>query len=36
MAPFAEISPRKENPSLKIEGLLEFDEMMSIIVVLRD
>ncbi len=36
IAPLAEISPRKENPSLRMEGLFEFDEMMSIIVVLRD
>jgi hypothetical protein len=34
MAPLAEISPRKEKPSLKIEGLEALEEMISIMVFL--
>jgi hypothetical protein len=34
MAPLAEISPRKEKPSLRMEGLVALEEMMSIMLFL--
>jgi len=34
MAPLADISPRKENPSLRMEGFVALEEMMSIMLFL--